>query len=118
MRYVQGALAYPGERRSRWHTLKIGDFGHDGPLLLWSSKHGLAPHMHCRWSGYYAHHPREPERVWELAQYAANQWPRTDARAQLCMPDFSHESGADARAGLRMLDDDPAFTKPPASWHQ
>ena len=52
VRYVQAALAYPAERKSRWHTLKVGAFGADGPLLLWSANHGFAPHMHGRWSGY------------------------------------------------------------------
>lgn len=118
VRYVQGALAYPGERQSRWHTLQVGDFGADGPLLLWSSRDGMAPHMHCRWSGYYEAHAREPERVWELAEYAARQWARTDERAKLITPDFSHETGANARAGVRMLEADPAFVKPPAAWHR
>ena len=112
VRYVQSALAYPGERHSRWHTLRIGTFGADGPLLLWSSRHGFAPHMHARWSGYYEAHAREPERVWELAAYAVRQWPKTDARATQCMPDFSHEKGAAAKAGVRMLAADPAFVRP------
>ena len=112
VRYVQAALAYPGERISRWHTLKVGDFGADGPLLLWSSKDGFAPHMHCRWSGFYEVHRREPERVWELATYAARQWAKVDERASYCTPDFSHEDGAGAVAGVRMLQQDPAFVKP------
>ena len=62
-------------------------------------------------------HAREPQRVWELAKYAAGQWRRTDERAQLCMPDFSHESGANARAGVRELEEDPAFRTPPDTWH-
>jgi len=111
-RFVQGALAYPGERTSRWHTLKVGDLGAEGPLHLWNSREGFAPHMHCRWSGYYEHHRREPERCMELAMYAAQQWPPTDERASCCMPDFSHEDGPTAMPGVRMLREDPAFVKP------
>ena len=108
VRYVQAALGYPGERRSRWHTLRIGEFGSAGPLLLWSAHGGFVDHMPCRWSGYYEHHPREPHRVSELASYAAPQFRKTGPRAVVVMPDFSHE-GPGAAAGLRMLTSDPAL---------
>lgn len=116
VRYVQAALAYPTERRSRWHTLKVGDFGPDGPLLLWSSVGGFAPARHCRWSGYYERHQREPQRVFELASYAASQFQRTDDRATEVMPDFRHEDGVNVKAGARMLTYDPAIVHPPAGF--
>ena len=114
VRYVQAALAYPEERRSRWHTLQVGRdderaFGADGPLLIWSASCGFAPKRHCRWSGFYEVHAREPLRVSELAAYAARQFARTDAsRAVECMPDFSHE-GAAGSVGLRMRARDPVL---------
>ena len=110
-RYVQAALGYPGERRARWHTLQIGEMGAAGPLLLWSSEGGFAPKLHCRWSRYYEHHAREPQRTWELAEYAEAHYRRTDARATTCMPDFSHEGGAAGvqPAGNRMRTRDPAL---------
>lgn len=91
VRYIQAALAYPGERTNRWHTLAVGEFGPEGPLLIWSSDTGFAPRAKCRWSNYYEHHPREPERVFELATYAAQYFRKTDSRAVEVTPDFSHE---------------------------
>lgn len=111
VRYVQAALGYPQERLSRWHTLTVGSFGADGPLLLWSASEGFAPHMHCRWSGFYEHHAREPERAFELASYAAQRFSKTDKRGVEVMPDFSHE-GKSGAAGVRMLADDPALFRP------
>lgn len=35
IRYIQAALAYPGERRARWASLANGAFGREGPLLVW-----------------------------------------------------------------------------------
>lgn len=90
VRYIQAALAYPAERRTRWPSLAMGDFGAE-PLLVWSSYTGFVPKMHCRWSTYYEHHAREPKRVFELAAYAARHYKKTDPRATSCMPDFSHE---------------------------
>jgi hypothetical protein len=111
VRYVQAALGYPSERLSRWHTLRVGGFGADGPLLLWSAQRGFAPHMHCRWSGFYEYHPRKPERVFELASYTAHQFRKTDKRAVVVTPDFSHEA-AGGEAGPRMLAADPILVKP------
>eukprot|EP00928_Gymnodinium_smaydae_P042732 TRINITY_DN28738_c0_g1_i1.p1 TRINITY_DN28738_c0_g1~~TRINITY_DN28738_c0_g1_i1.p1 ORF type:complete len:407 (+),score=63.38 TRINITY_DN28738_c0_g1_i1:143-1222(+) len=89
VRYIQAALAYPNERRARWPSLAIGDLGCAGPLLLWSSESGFVPKMKCRWSEYYEHHGRHPERVFELASYSAKYYQKIDARAVECMPDFS-----------------------------
>ena len=81
VRYVQAALAYPAERRARWHTLANGDFGRQGPLLLWSSSSGFAPKRSCRWSGYYEHHARDPGgHLFELAAYAARGFQRPGMR--------------------------------------
>eukprot|EP00966_Prymnesium_polylepis_P215272 4985449-Prymnesium_polylepis.1 len=56
--------------------------------------------MACRWSGYYEHHAREPEKVFELAAYAASQFRKTDSRAVVCMPDFSHEGPSAVPVGM------------------
>lgn len=96
VRYIQAALAYPAERRARWASLQNGDFGLRGPLLIWSSDTGFAKKRSCRWSSYYEHHGREPERVWELARYAAASHRRLDSRARVCMPDFSFDPSAPA----------------------
>ena len=116
VRYIQAALAYPTERCTRWHTLSVGAFGADGPLQIWSSVTGFAPPMHCRWSGYYQRHPREPHRVFELASYAAPGFQRTDSRATEVMPDMSHEDAPGVKAGVRMLPEDPALVRPPAGF--
>ena len=111
VRYVQAALANPAERLARWHTLAIGAFGLDGPLLLWAASSGLVPKMHCRWSGFYEHHERmrTPDgRVFQLARYAAR-FARTDKRAAVVDPDFSHESGSGAVAGMQMRWTDPVL---------
>jgi hypothetical protein len=110
IRYIQAALSTPPERLSRWHTLSIGEFGRE-PLCIWSSVDGLAPKMHCRWSGFYEHHARMRSadgREFQLARYAAR-YPRTDKRAEAVDPDFSHESEHGAVAGSRMRTSDPAF---------
>lgn len=97
VRYIQAALAYPGERRARWSSLAVGNLGPRGPLLLWSSDSGFVPKMHCRWSGFYEHHERQPDRVFELAFYAAGMYKKIDSRAKICAPDFSHDE-ANARS--------------------
>jgi len=94
IRYVQAALGYPNERKVRWPSMSNADFGCDKakPLLIWSSQTGFVPKTRCRWSGYYEHHPREPDKVFELASYAAPYFKKKDKRATECMPDFSHEA--------------------------
>lgn len=87
-RYVQAALGYPHERKLRWPSLANADFG-DAPLLLWSSKGGFSPPARCRWSAYYEHHGRCPEKVHELASYAARGVKKTLPQASECVPDFS-----------------------------
>ena len=106
------ALGYPAERRARWHTLQIGEMGAAGPLLLWSSAGGFVPKMDCRWSSYYEHHLREPHRTFELAEYAAAHFRRTDARARTCVPDFSHEVGPPQSVGVRLRAHDPVLSSP------
>ena len=106
-RYIQAALAYPAERRARWHTLAIGEFGAECPLLIWSDDSGFVGKMACRWSGYYEHHAREPEKVFELAAYAASQYRKTDSRAVVCMPDFSHEGPSAVPVGMAANRRDP-----------
>eukprot|EP00929_Paragymnodinium_shiwhaense_P072627 TRINITY_DN36863_c0_g1_i1.p1 TRINITY_DN36863_c0_g1~~TRINITY_DN36863_c0_g1_i1.p1 ORF type:complete len:374 (+),score=49.29 TRINITY_DN36863_c0_g1_i1:54-1124(+) len=91
IRYIQCALAYPYERLQRWGSLSIGGFGAEGPLLVWSASRGFAPKMHCRWSRYYERHKRQPDKVFELAYYAAPHYKKMDSRAVECRPDFSHE---------------------------
>jgi len=107
VRYVQAALAYPEERKGRWHSLSNGEFGRDGPLLLWSSASGFEPKRTCRWSGYYEHHLREPEKVFELATYAAKVFRKLDERATTCDPDFSYLGPDEQPAGSRRLEVDP-----------
>lgn len=118
VRYIQAALSNPSERLSRWHTLRIGDFGRAGPLMIWSANGGLVTKMHCRWSGYYEHHSRlkapDGRTEFTLARYAAR-FPRTDKRAEVVDPDFSHESGDGASTGVRMLTSDPALAEPGAN---
>lgn len=115
-RYVQAALCNPSERLSRWHTLAIGAFGRDGPLLIWSAGGGLVPKMTCRWSGFYEHHERmrtADGREFQMARYAAR-FPRTDKRAVVIDPDFSHEGdGAGTAVGTRMRSEDPALRPEP-----
>eukprot|EP00931_Biecheleriopsis_adriatica_P070045 TRINITY_DN43842_c0_g1_i1.p1 TRINITY_DN43842_c0_g1~~TRINITY_DN43842_c0_g1_i1.p1 ORF type:complete len:386 (+),score=69.12 TRINITY_DN43842_c0_g1_i1:36-1193(+) len=90
VRYMQAALGYPYEREMRWPSMSNADFGNKNqPLLIWSSDSGFSPKTRCRWSGYYEHHGRSPEKVWELASYAARGFRQTDKRAAECMPDFS-----------------------------
>ncbi|CAE7696106.1 unnamed protein product [Symbiodinium sp. CCMP2456] len=90
VRYVQAALGYPHEREMRWPSLANAAFGEaHQPLLLWSSDGGFAPKTRCRWSGFYEHHGRDPERVWELASYTARNYRKTHDKAKECMPDFS-----------------------------
>lgn len=105
---MQAALAYPNERRARWHTLTVGKMGAAGPLLIWSSHGGFVPKMHCRWSAFYEHHEREPHRMFELAEYAVPYFRKTDSRACVCQPDFSFEKDAPA-VGMRMRKVDPAL---------
>ena len=112
VRYVQAALSNPEERLVRWHTLAIGSFGLDGPLIIWSSTDGFPPHMHCRWSAFYEHHPRttvaDGRTEFQMARYAAR-FARTDKRAIVIDPDFSHEDGAGATAGMRSVSRDPVL---------
>jgi hypothetical protein len=118
VRYIQAALSNPTERMSRWHTLQIGDFGRAGPLLLWSSQGGIVPRMHGRWSAFYEHHERlrqlDGRTEFQMARYAAR-FPRTDKRAEVVDPDFSHESGSGAAAGVRMRTTDPVLADPRAA---
>lgn len=107
VRFVQAALAYPEERMARWHSLSNGEFGREGPLLVWSSASGFEPKRSCRWSGYYEHHAREPERVFELASYAARAFRKLDERAETCNPDFSYLGPNEPSAGNRRLAVDP-----------
>ncbi len=117
VRYIQAALGYPTERRSRWHTLQVGEFGAQGPLLLWDSdaargggggRAGIVPKLECRWSGYYEHHARAPQdHAFELASYAAR-YPTTDPRATVVDPDFSFDTKF-GKAGMRVLATDPAL---------
>jgi len=104
VRYIQAALAYPNERLQRWHTLSVGEFGRAGPLLIWSSATGFVPKMTCRWSGYYEHHPREPDRVFELAHYAARSFVKVDERAKECIPDFDFEGAIQAPKAMHRRD--------------
>lgn len=99
IRYIQAALAYPGERRERWPSLAVGNLGPRRPLLLWSSDSGFVPKMHCRWSGYYEHHKREPNKVFDIAHYAAGMFRQIDSRATVCFPDFSHDEAYTRSAG-------------------
>lgn len=112
-RYVQAALANPSERLARWHTLSVGAFGLDGPLPLWSADEGFVPPLHCRWSTFYQHRERmrvADGREFEMARYAAR-FARTDKRAAVVDPDFSHESGDGASSGLRTLATDPVLRR-------
>ena len=63
IRYIQAALAYPHERKSRMSTLSIGDLKHGGPVLIYDSAGpgAFADRYECRWSDYYASHQRQPE---------------------------------------------------------
>ena len=81
-----------------------------GPLLIWDAANGFAPKRHTRWANYYEQRPRQPERVFELASYVARLGvAKSDARAAECVPDFSHETGSAATAGMqRPLMSDPA----------
>lgn len=114
IRFIQAALSNPSERLSRWHTLSIGNFGRAGPLLIWSANEGIVPKMHCRWSGYYEHHERvtqlDGQTEFQMARYAAR-FARTDKRAEVIDPDFSHE-GDGASSGVRMRTSDPALAEP------
>jgi len=103
VRYVQGALCYPRERDMRPASIALTESldtgatptgrgfvpGASGPVLLWSSTEGFAPKMHGRWSAYYETTPREPERVFDLADYAASRFRKTDPRANVVKVDFS-----------------------------
>ncbi|CAK9059793.1 unnamed protein product [Durusdinium trenchii] len=88
VRYVQAALGYPHEREMRWLSMANGDFG-AAPLLLWSSSSGFSKRSRCRWSAYYEHYGRKPEKVLELASYAARGVKKTKPEATECLPDFS-----------------------------
>ena len=61
IRYLQAALSYPNERQSRMSTIAIGDI-HAAPVLVYDSagQGQFAPKYSCRWSEYYAAHPRRP----------------------------------------------------------
>eukprot|EP00913_Durusdinium_trenchii_P026339 g24715.t1 len=80
VRYVQAALGYPHEREMRWLSMANGDFG-AAPLLLWSSSSGFSKRSRCRWSAYYEHYGRKPEKVLELASYAARGVKKTKPEA-------------------------------------
>lgn len=112
VRYLQAALSNPSERLARWHTLAIGDFGLAGPLLIWSTEGGFVPRMHCRWSAFYDHHTRstttDGRTEFAMARYTAR-FPRTDKRAWVMDPDFSHEEGEGAVVGMRMRETDPVL---------
>lgn len=74
-RYVQAALATPGERRRRMPSLAIGDIERE-PLQLYDGEEGewCAPHS-AAWSDHYRQHARSPDDVkpapWVLAYYRA-----------------------------------------------
>tara|TARA_B110001452_G_scaffold89952_1_gene73862 strand:- start:94 stop:1227 length:1134 start_codon:yes stop_codon:yes gene_type:complete len=74
-RYVQAALATPGERRRRMPSLAIGDIERE-PLQLYDGEKGewCAPHS-AAWSDHYRRHARSPDDVrpapWVLAYYRA-----------------------------------------------
>ncbi|CAJ1368180.1 unnamed protein product [Effrenium voratum] len=89
VRYIQAALGYPHERQMRWPSMANADFGESTPLLVWSSEGGFAPKARCRWSAFYEHHGRHPEKVFQLASYAARGYKKTSEKATECMPDFS-----------------------------
>ena len=55
---------------------------------------------------------REPHRTFELAEYAAAHFRRTDARARTCVPDFSHEVGPPQSVGVRLRAHDPVLSSP------
>ena len=61
IRYLQAALSYPNERQSRMSTIAIGDI-HAAPVLVYDSagEGQFAARYSCRWSEYYAAHPRQP----------------------------------------------------------
>mmetsp|Transcript_20879 Transcript_20879/g.83209 ORF Transcript_20879/g.83209 Transcript_20879/m.83209 type:complete len:446 (-) Transcript_20879:1473-2810(-) len=87
VRYVQAALAYPNEWRSRPASLAIGDLdvvvGEQpseedeaprprGPLLIWDSASGVvADEYSARWSDHYKRFPRTPELTHVLPPYTA-----------------------------------------------
>jgi len=73
VRYLQAALAYPGERRQRMGSLAIGDIAHE-PFLIYNGKELVAPQK-CKWSDYYQTNERDPTNM-ELAPWVANMYTR------------------------------------------
>ena len=78
VRYLQGCLAYPTERERRLSTVCASDFPHasDGPLLVHDGASGFPPTYTCGWSGFYAHHPRNPAVTHVLPDYVASAYER------------------------------------------
>jgi len=74
-RYIQAALAYPNEWRTRPASLAIGQLASADdrqPLLVWDSKQGIVKHDYpTRWSDHYKAYPRVPELTHVLPPYTA-----------------------------------------------
>ena len=74
VRYIQAALAYSQEWRTRPASLEIGDLVRDdrSPVLLWDFNDGIVDRPYStRWSDHYKRFPRVPDLTHILPPYTA-----------------------------------------------
>lgn len=76
IRYVQAALAYEHEWRTRPHSLKIGALSNDSesksPVKIWDSVDGVVKNRYpTAWNDYYDNYPRTPTLTNVLPPYSA-----------------------------------------------
>mmetsp|Transcript_6086 Transcript_6086/g.19851 ORF Transcript_6086/g.19851 Transcript_6086/m.19851 type:complete len:381 (+) Transcript_6086:99-1241(+) len=74
VRYVQAALAYPNEWRTRPASLEIGNLnaGHRAPVVIWESRSGVIANTYStRWADHYRRFPRVPDLTHVLPPYTA-----------------------------------------------
>ena len=60
VRYLQAALAYPAEWRSRPASLAVGAFKRS-PLKVWDAGEGIVGKLGAKWSSFYERYPRAPD---------------------------------------------------------
>eukprot|EP00958_Prasinococcus_capsulatus_P016658 scaffold1847_cov343-Prasinococcus_capsulatus_cf.AAC.18 len=73
-RFVQAALSYPQERKSRWPSIAIGEL-ETRPVQIFDGEN-FVEELPCRWSDFYKRTARNPSDTENLAPYVASMYRR------------------------------------------